>query len=63
MSRTMLVRTQRQGSTRRNASALPVAVLASEAGRRGAGDPLYSAEGLVRIGNGITYWHHLNKAS
>lgn len=27
-----------------------------------AGEPLYSAEGLVRIGNGITYWHHLDNA-
>jgi GNAT superfamily N-acetyltransferase len=24
-----------------------------------AGEPLYLAEGFVRIGEGITYWHHL----
>jgi GNAT superfamily N-acetyltransferase len=24
-----------------------------------AGEPLYSAEGFVGIGHGITYWHHL----
>ena len=23
------------------------------------GERLYSTEGFVRIGNGITYWHHL----
>jgi GNAT superfamily N-acetyltransferase len=24
-----------------------------------AGEPLYMAEGFVRVGEGITYWHHL----
>ena len=23
------------------------------------GERLYSAEGFVRVGTGITYWHHL----
>ena len=27
-----------------------------------AGEQLYSAEGFIRIGEGITYWHHLNAA-
>jgi hypothetical protein len=26
----------------------------------GAGERLYSAEGFVRVGQGITYWHHLH---
>jgi GNAT superfamily N-acetyltransferase len=26
------------------------------------GEPLYSAEGFVHIGNGITYWNHLREA-
>jgi GNAT superfamily N-acetyltransferase len=25
------------------------------------GEPLYSAEGFVHVGKGITYWHHLRK--
>jgi GNAT superfamily N-acetyltransferase len=27
-----------------------------------AGEPLYTAEGFVRVGTGITYWHHLSTA-
>jgi hypothetical protein len=23
------------------------------------GEPLYRREGFVRVGTGITYWHHL----
>jgi GNAT superfamily N-acetyltransferase len=25
-----------------------------------AGEPLYSSEGFIRVGEGITYWHHLD---
>jgi predicted N-acetyltransferase YhbS len=25
----------------------------------GVGEPLYSSEGFVHVGRGITYWHHL----
>lgn len=28
-----------------------------------AGEPLYAAEGFVHVGEGITYWHHLDAAT
>ena len=55
---------QRQGLGR--ALLRTVCASARVAGARAAvlnatpdGEQLYSAEGFVRIGTGITYWHHL----
>lgn len=45
--RTVCAAARRAGATRAVLNATP------------AGEPLYCAEGFARVGNGITYWHHL----